>query len=150
MKVSEVENECFVCFELLNEDSGKVILKCGHLYCPSCFARHMRRDNTCGICRSVVTEEDPKEVNANTRREIEREIREEEEGYEEVRGVPIWNTTPESVYLGLMSTFMSPPTEPSNVLFNSLLSVPPMLSPVTIMEMVRDFTPPVREEDNVD
>lgn len=44
---------CLVCFENLNTE-GRVILDCGHLYCPSCFAQHMRNDNRCGFCRKEV------------------------------------------------------------------------------------------------
>lgn len=130
---NEDEPECFVCFEPVGEKTGVVNLKCGHTYCPPCFAQHMRRDNLCGVCREEVTEENPKHLRAEVRRDIEREIREEEEEYEEVRGPPLLNN--DLVYLGLMNTFMTP--QPPLITPPSwLLNVP---QPISIQNIIRDF-----------
>lgn len=128
----EEEVNCFVCFEILGVGTGMVTLKCGHSYCPSCFAQHMRRDNLCGICRAEVTEESPKDVATNLRREIEREMRDEEE---EIQGPSIWPQASESVYFSLMNTFMSHEARPY-----PLFDAPPsILTPISIQEIVRDF-----------
>jgi hypothetical protein len=129
---TEEEVNCFVCFEILGEGTGLVTLKCGHIYCPSCFAQHMRRDNLCGICRTEVTEESPKDVEVNLRRDIEREIRDEEEA---IQGPSIWPQASESVYFGLMNTFMSHETR-SHPLFDTH---PSNIMPVSLQEIMRDF-----------
>ena len=47
-------NECTICMESMQ---GRVTLKCGHVLCPSCFARHSRVNNTCPYCRDVFAPE---------------------------------------------------------------------------------------------
>ena len=48
------ENICMICYDPLDIECGRVIIKCGHMYCPSCFMEHMKRDNHCAMCRGVV------------------------------------------------------------------------------------------------
>ena len=45
-------NICIVCLESITDTSGKVTTSCGHTYCVTCFAQHMRVDNRCGYCRT--------------------------------------------------------------------------------------------------
>jgi|TARA_B110000285_G_C14915868_1_gene510177 hypothetical protein len=47
-------NECAICME---DMKGRVTLQCGHILCPSCFARHSRVNNTCPFCRDVFAPE---------------------------------------------------------------------------------------------
>jgi len=46
--------ECMVCYE--NIDNESVTLKCGHIYCVTCFVSHMRLTNTCAACRAEICE----------------------------------------------------------------------------------------------
>lgn len=63
MTVTE-KPECGICYEDITKDTGKVVTKCGHIYCPSCFAKHMRNDNTCAVCRDVITDDKPFKENS--------------------------------------------------------------------------------------
>ena len=55
MKVSDDDlselTEDTTCLICADEMDGKVTLKCGHIMCPGCFARHSRVNNTCPFCR---------------------------------------------------------------------------------------------------
>ncbi len=43
-----IKTECSICMEMMD---GKVNLDCGHVMCPTCFARHSRVNHTCPFCR---------------------------------------------------------------------------------------------------
>ena len=60
---SEDENECVICYDKITKETGKVLTKCGHTYCPNCFAKHMRQDNSCAYCRAEITEDKPLKEN---------------------------------------------------------------------------------------
>jgi hypothetical protein len=47
-KITE-KHTCPCCLEEIK--NGIVILKCSHVYCPSCYAEHSRHDNKCPMCR---------------------------------------------------------------------------------------------------
>ena len=55
MKVSEDDlsetTEDTTCLICADEMDGKVALRCGHIMCPGCFARHSRVNNACPFCR---------------------------------------------------------------------------------------------------
>jgi hypothetical protein len=40
-----------VCYDPIDLESGQVTIKCGHMYCPGCFVKHMKTDNKCAMCR---------------------------------------------------------------------------------------------------
>jgi hypothetical protein len=52
--IEEEPKECIVCFEVITKELGFVDIKCGHVYCAGCFAKHMRTDNKCAMCRVVI------------------------------------------------------------------------------------------------
>uniref|UniRef100_A0A6C0LW64 RING-type domain-containing protein n=1 Tax=viral metagenome TaxID=1070528 RepID=A0A6C0LW64_9ZZZZ len=49
--------DCFVCYETINQETGKVLTPCQHVYCVSCFSKHMRTSNKCGYCRREIATE---------------------------------------------------------------------------------------------
>jgi hypothetical protein len=53
-ELTEEPPECMICYESVTDDS--VTLKCGHIYCVSCFAQHMRVSNGCAGCRRPLCE----------------------------------------------------------------------------------------------
>jgi hypothetical protein len=54
-KRTRSKNICMVCIEEIGDTTGSVLTPCGHHYCVSCFAQHMRKDNKCGYCRKELT-----------------------------------------------------------------------------------------------
>ena len=46
---------CIVCHNTITDDSN-VKLSCEHKYCVNCFAKHMRLDNRCAMCRTEICE----------------------------------------------------------------------------------------------
>jgi hypothetical protein len=56
---SNCDNICMVCYEPLNEDIGFETTKCGHKYCSGCYDAHMKIDNKCAMCRTVLKEKSP-------------------------------------------------------------------------------------------
>jgi hypothetical protein len=54
------KNICIVCFESISDTIGNVSTPCGHTYCTSCFAQHMRMDNRCAYCRTELAPPLPK------------------------------------------------------------------------------------------
>ena len=56
--------ECPICTETIGD--SKVITKCGHTYCYSCFMTHfcgdMSNANSCPMCRKKLFEKKPKVV----------------------------------------------------------------------------------------
>ena len=54
MLEEEVERECIICYETVNNE--KVSIKCGHTYCVGCFVKHMRLNNECAYCRTELCE----------------------------------------------------------------------------------------------
>jgi hypothetical protein len=56
---SNYDNICMVCYEPLNEDIGFETTKCGHKYCSGCYDEHMKIDNKCAMCRTVLKEKSP-------------------------------------------------------------------------------------------
>ena len=53
-ELTEETPDCMICYESVTDDS--VTLKCGHIYCVSCFAQHMRVSNGCAGCRRPLCE----------------------------------------------------------------------------------------------
>jgi hypothetical protein len=51
------DNICMVCYEPLDLEAGFETTKCGHKYCHRCFDAHMKVDNKCAMCRTVLKEE---------------------------------------------------------------------------------------------
>lgn len=49
--------DCFICYETINQKTGKVVTPCQHVYCVSCFSKHMRTSNKCGYCRREIAPE---------------------------------------------------------------------------------------------
>ena len=55
---NEIEpKECIIFLNEITNETGFVYIKCKHPYCAICFAKHMRVDNKCAICRVVLLEE---------------------------------------------------------------------------------------------
>lgn len=52
---------CIVCQDEIREED-KITTKCGHYYCVTCFVYHMRVSNVCGMCRSQIVPDKPKEL----------------------------------------------------------------------------------------
>lgn len=57
--MSDETEECIICYDAITKSTGRVDTKCGHVYCVVCFARHMRNDHKCAMCRTVLLEEPP-------------------------------------------------------------------------------------------
>jgi hypothetical protein len=55
-------DDCIICYEPLNQDSGCVTTKCGHKYCPACFVAHMNIDNKCAMCRTEIPMKKPESM----------------------------------------------------------------------------------------
>jgi hypothetical protein len=51
------DNSCIVCYDPLDLEVGFETTKCGHKYCHRCFDSHMKVDNKCAMCRTVLKEE---------------------------------------------------------------------------------------------
>ena len=47
-KITE-KHTCPICMEKITD--GIVVLKCTHVFCPGCYAKHARVDNKCALCR---------------------------------------------------------------------------------------------------
>jgi hypothetical protein len=48
-----------VCYDPLDLEVGIETTKCGHKYCQGCFDAHMKVDNKCAMCRTVLKEKKP-------------------------------------------------------------------------------------------
>jgi hypothetical protein len=46
-----------VCYDPLDLEAGIETTKCGHKYCHGCYDDHMKIDNKCAMCRTVLKEE---------------------------------------------------------------------------------------------
>jgi hypothetical protein len=56
-------NICIVCIDdICDKTTGSVLTTCGHMYCVSCFAQHMRLDNKCAYCRKELVCSLPKKI----------------------------------------------------------------------------------------
>jgi hypothetical protein len=51
------DNICIVCYDPLDLEIGIETTKCGHKYCHGCYDEHMKIDNKCAMCRTVLKEE---------------------------------------------------------------------------------------------
>lgn len=51
------EKECIICYESLSSTKNMCITECGHEFCFSCMMKHVRHNNGCPICRSVIIED---------------------------------------------------------------------------------------------
>jgi hypothetical protein len=51
------DNSCIVCYDPLDLEVGIETTKCGHKYCKGCFDEHMKIDNKCAMCRTLLKEE---------------------------------------------------------------------------------------------
>lgn len=49
--------DCIVCYD--NVPDEMIQTKCSHIYCTACFVKHMRRANTCAMCRTELVDEAP-------------------------------------------------------------------------------------------
>ena len=54
-------NKCIICYDELETDD-EIRTKCGHYYCVTCFVYHMRLSNQCGMCRTQIVPDKPKEL----------------------------------------------------------------------------------------
>jgi hypothetical protein len=52
------DNICIVCYDPLDEEVGIETTKCGHKYCSGCYDEHMKIDNKCAMCRTVLKEKE--------------------------------------------------------------------------------------------
>jgi hypothetical protein len=59
---SSLTDDCIICYEPLNKESGCVTTKCGHKYCPACFVAHMNIDNKCAMCRTEIPMKKPESM----------------------------------------------------------------------------------------
>jgi hypothetical protein len=57
LEETDYDNSCMVCYETLDEEVGFETTKCGHKYCRGCYDAHMKIDNKCAMCRTVLKKE---------------------------------------------------------------------------------------------
>jgi hypothetical protein len=76
---SSLTDDCIICYEPLNQESGCVTTKCGHKYCPACFVTHMNIDNKCAMCRTEIPMKKPMSMDT----EFNNQVRSIDE--------PVWN-----------------------------------------------------------
>jgi hypothetical protein len=50
--------ECIICYNTLNDTTGRVLTPCRHTYCTTCFILHMKIENRCAVCRQDVIKPD--------------------------------------------------------------------------------------------
>jgi hypothetical protein len=62
---SNYDNICIVCYDPLDLEAGSETTKCGHKYCHGCYDAHMKIDNKCAMCRTVLKEKKPSRIDGD-------------------------------------------------------------------------------------